>query len=390
MRTRDGSCGRLSAMRTAASIGALVSVLAGAAHAAPIAAIREDVDGDGAADAIELAADGTLSIGGAKPAQLRIGAGVTAGRIAVGRTGATLQIVVQVTSPGREEAVVVEARAGWREVTRFALGGVGLDREYGIEVEATQNGVVRYQTTPRVKRCDGKPAYLFAERLEGAVFRPLAAPPANVPPTAVALPARLDAGAAAAPLLYQARAASHQPGASDASALGIPAELDDGKPGTVWREELATAGEGQFFTFQPRVEAARAQQIRVVPGNPASAGAMRAVNRPRGIAIVAAQGAWRVELPDAANEPLGAAYVVDLPQPVAGCVTIVLETTHGRPQGATAIAELEVFAEGERTGGGAALLARAVAEGKTGATAAAATLARQGAAGAAAIDTELA
>ena len=57
---------------------------------------------------------------------------------------------------------------------------------------------------------------------------------------------------------------------------------------------------------------------------------------------------------------------------------------------ATAIAELEVFAEGERSGGGDALLAHVVAEGAAGATTAAATLARRGAAGAAAIDTELA
>ena len=42
--------------------------------------------------------------------------------------------------------------------------------------------------------------------------------------------------------------------------------------------------------------------------------------------------------------------MVDLPQPVAGCVTVILETTYGPPQGTTAIAELEVFADGERTG----------------------------------------
>src|SRR5205814_400383 len=84
--------------------------------------------------------------------------------------------------------------------------------------------------------------------------------------------------------------------------------------------------------------------------------------------------------PDAANEPPGAAYTVDLPEPVAGCITVVLEATYGPPQGTTAIAELEMFAEGERSGGGDALLAHIVAEGATGATTAAATLARRGAA----------
>ena len=117
---------------------------------------------------------------------------------------------------------------------------------------------------------------------------------------------------------------------------------------------------------------------------------MRSFNRPRRLAIVAAHGAWRVELPDAANEPPGAAYAIDLPEPVAGCVTVVLEATYGPAQGATAIAELEVFADGERGGGGDALLAHIVAEGAAGAVTAAATLARRGAAGAAAIDGELA
>jgi len=121
-----------------------------------------------------------------------------------------------------------------------------------------------------------------------------------------------------------------------------------------------------------------------------NAGTMRSFNRPRGLAIVTARGAWRVELPDAANDPLGAAYVVDLPQPSEGCVTVVLESTYGKPQGITAIAELEVYAEGERAGGGEAMLAKLVADGKDGATDAAAALGRRGAAGVAAIDGELA
>jgi hypothetical protein len=67
---------------------------------------------------------------------------------------------------------------------------------------------------------------------------------------------------------------------------------------------------------------------------------------------------------------------------------VVLESSHGR--GPTAIAELGVYAKDERTGGGEALLAKVVAEGKSGATTAAAALARRGGAGARAIDTELA
>ena len=171
----------------------------------------------------------------------------------------------------------------------------------------------------------------------------------------------------------------------------IPRELDDGRLDTLWHEELAAStGEGQFFTFEPRATNALARQLRIVPGNPASPATIRSFNRPHKIAVVAAHDAWRIELPDAANEPLGAAYVVDLPKPVAGCVTVILESTYGAPQGTTAIAELEVFADGERTGGGEALLAHVVAEGASGATTAAAALGQRGAQGAAAIEGELA
>ncbi|MEJ7601864.1 MAG: HEAT repeat domain-containing protein [Kofleriaceae bacterium] len=159
-------------------------------------------------------------------------------------------------------------------------------------------------------------------------------------------------------------------------------ELDDGRLDTQWREELASAGEGQFFTFQPRVANARAQQLRIVP-------AARTFNRPRALVVVGAQGAIRVELPDGVGDPAGSAYVADLPQPIAGCTTVILESAHGRANGQTAIAELEVFAEGERTGGGEALLARVVAEGKGDTTGAATALAKRGAAAAAAIDVEI-
>jgi HEAT repeat protein len=366
-------------------------LLAAPAHAAPVAQLREDVDGDGAADPIELTSDGVVRIGGARRGDVKIAPAADKGRLLVGRTGAAIQIVADITRGAAREAVVLEARGAWREVTRFALGGVGLDGdEYSVEVEATPAGVYRYQSRWEVRRCDGKPARLFLERLDGAVFRPVAVPPVELPPSAAAIAAKPDA-AAAPPLLYQAKSASHQAGARDAGGLALPRELDDGRADTAWREDIAaSAGEGHFFTFQPRVEGARAQQLRIVPGDPTSAAAMRAVNRPRQLAIVSAAGAWRVELPDAAGEPLGAAYAIDLPQPIKGCVTVILESTYGRPQGATAIAELQVFAEGERAGGGEALLARVVAEDRPGAMAAAAELGKRGGAGATVIAAELA
>ncbi|MDQ3300046.1 MAG: hypothetical protein M3619_25990, partial [Myxococcota bacterium] len=350
----------------------------GSADAAPLAKASDDVDGDGKLDELELDGDGTLRVGGMKRGTFRLPAGATKVRILVARG----QLVLDATTPASREAIVVDARS-WRELTRFSLGGIGNDREYGMEVAVTAAGIVRYQTRWDVRRCDGKPAYLFAERLDGTTFRPMGAPPLDVPPSAPLLRAKVDV-AAAAPLLYQARAASHQPGASDAGGLAIPRELDDGRTDTQWREDIAgTTGEGQFFTFMPRAEAAQAIQLRIVPGNPTSPATMKTFNRPRVLAVVSARGAWRVELPDAAErgagDPLGVAYVADLPQPIAGCVTVVIESTYGKSQGTTAIAELGVYAEGERTGGGEALLARVVAQGQSGSTTAAAALARRGA-----------
>src|SRR5262245_9376614 len=375
------------------------ALAAGAAQAAPLATLSADVDGDGVADAIELSADGVVHIAGKLHGEVKLAVAIARGRLAVTRYRGQYYVVAEITEATaasataipRREAIILHADGGWREVLRVPVGGVGLDQDYGIEIDATPEAVYRYQTRGDIRRCDGKPAYLFAEKFDGARFRRSSALPSNVPDTAPVIAARLDAARPAPPLLYQARAASYEVGVGDAGGLVIPRELDDGRLDTVWREELAaSAGEGQFFTFEPRAASAKARQLRIVPGNPASAATLRSFNRPRRLAIVAAQGAWRVELPDAASEPSGAAYTVDLPEPVAGCVTVVLESTYGPAQGTTAIAELEVFAEGERTGGGDAALAHIIAEGAQGATAAAAALARRGAAGAAAIDGELA
>ncbi|MGN6109535.1 MAG: hypothetical protein ACTHU0_30790, partial [Kofleriaceae bacterium] len=279
-----------------ASLGSGSLALA-ASGGAPIATASADLDGDGAADRIELSSQGVLSIGGARPAQLTIAPQVTTARILIGPPG---HLVIDATTPRKREAIVVELRGAWREVLRFPLGGVGLDAEYAIEVDATPAGIVRYQASPRVRRCDGQPAYLFPERLEGTRFRPLVVPPSHVPASVPTIPARRDPAAATPPLLYQARSASHQPGASDAGALAIPRELDDGRPETAWREDLpGSAGEGQFFTFQPRVDSARAHQIRIVPGDPAAPA--RSLNRPRQLAVVHAGRAVRFELPDAAS-----------------------------------------------------------------------------------------
>ncbi len=339
-----------------------LALLSRTASAAPLAVA--EVDGDH----VELTSDGVLHIG--NHASLALARSPTTARIGVAHPHGKRQLVVELGT----EAVIV-AGDPWKEVARFPIGGVGLDQDFAYAVDATPNGIFRYQTRADIRRCDGKPAYLFAEGFDGTAFRRLSKIPTQVPETAPALPARLDPTPAAPPMIYRARAASTQPGASDAGGLGIPSELDDGAPATAWREELAaSAGEGQFFTFESRVDGARAKELRIVP-------AAKPLDRPHQLAIATAHDTWTFELPEA-----GDAFTVELPEAIAGCVTVVLESSYGTHTG---IGELEVFAEGERAaGGGEQMLAQAVASGN-GAQAAGAALARRGAAGAAAIDVEL-
>src|SRR5262245_6004761 len=109
VRRHAGAWGRLPAMHLKGALLGLVAT-AGAASAAPVAVAREDVDGDGAADPIELSADGRLQIGAGKRAEIKLAPAVTRGRIRVGKTGAAVQIVVELTAGTQEEAVVLEAR----------------------------------------------------------------------------------------------------------------------------------------------------------------------------------------------------------------------------------------------------------------------------------------
>ena len=351
----------------------LALLLSSTAAAAPIATATEDVDGDGRPDVLALDANGDLTIGSTVAAKLPA---QTRARIEVGGwNGKAIVVVV-----GDKEAFVLEpaSTTSWKLTTKTPVGGVGLDADYAIDVTATPSGVYRFQRRANLRRCDGKPALLFAEGWNGKAFGRVTRLPTGVPASATKLPAKADP-TAATPVLYAARFSSHQIGAGDAGGLGIPTELDDGKPQTMWREELSrSAGEGQFFTFEARAPGIAAKQVRI-------AGAGKAFNRPHTIAIVGETSAYRAELPD---DPSGGAFAIDLPAGITGCVTVILEDTYGPDTGQTAIAELSVYAEGERTGGAEAMLAHIVAVGGDTRNAEA-VLAKRGAAGATALEAEL-
>ncbi len=349
----------------------------------PLATLDRDIDGDGTVDHVEVDQLGSLHIPGAP--SLPLAPNVTAAKLDAGSVKGKPVIVVELDDSTGQEVVIFErGTAGWRRAGQAPIGGVGLDHDYAIQIAVTPDGIYRYQARAGYARCDGKPAYLFAEGWTGTKFQRLAKVPIDIADSAPVIAAHVDTATPATPLLYHARVASHEPGASDAGALGIPTELDDGKLTTVWHEDFAaSAGEGQFFTFTPRFAGAKAAQLRIVPAG-------KTFERPHRLGVVGAHGAWHVDLPDVANDAAGTAYVADLPAPIDGCVTVVIESAYGSDRGTTGLAELEVFAEGERTGGGEAALAHVVATGSDGATAAARALARRGAMGVTALDGELA
>jgi hypothetical protein len=370
----------VSLVRTVLALASTCALATGTAAAAPLATLTKDVDGDGSDDTIELDA-GELRIQTRKGTS-KVALGVRPGRVTL--SGAVARgmptIVVQTADTGY---VFQRAGAVWKQVAKSTVGGVGLDSDYAVALDVNTDGVYRYQTRAGHRRCDGKPALLFAERLDGGTFTAVQALPTFVPAGAQAITARAEqAPTITSPMMFKARYASHQPGAPDAGALAIPAELDDGKPQTVWREELAGAGEGHFVTYTARLAGATATQLRIVPAK------IKNLNRPQRLGVVSAQGAWHVELPDSAKDTGKATvYVVDLPTPIADCVTVVIESTYGTA-GATAFGELQVWSDNEY-GRADAMFARVIAAGGDGSVAATQVLTHRGAAGVTAIDTEI-
>ncbi|MEM9491641.1 MAG: hypothetical protein AAGC55_21020, partial [Myxococcota bacterium] len=294
-------------------------VPAASAASAASAEVRRDLDGDGADDVIRIDNPPALSVtlsGGGKSAWKPF---TTTGRVLVGGTitvgsgpalGGRIAIVAVArfarapadTRPrGRADrrATVDEAMAvlwspsGLEPLWTGPVGRQGRDGGYQVVVEATDRGVLRYQTRADVRRCDGRPAYLFPERYDPASrrFRKVYnAPriPAGAPViTAVAdMPAAFEAAVATAPAVaFRSRAASTQRGARHAGELVPPREVDDGAPTTAWREDLGGDGRGEFITLTTLAAAPTLVAVRIVPGDATSRELFQRGNRLRRVGL---------------------------------------------------------------------------------------------------------
>ena len=347
------------------------------ASAGPLAQLDQDLDGDGKVDRV-VVDRATLTITGSDKAVIELKGEVKAARLAAGTVAGVPTIAAAITTGSGEQTLVVERHGGWTRVIDEPTGPVPPDGDYSIAITPGPNGLYRYQQRPGLVRCDGKPAFLYAEGWHDKKWRRLSKLPIEVDDHAPVLVAKPDPTSAPAPLEFQLRGVSYEPGAANASELALPAELYDGKPSTYWHEDLASSGEGQFFTITSRAASTKAVQIRI------QAAAGKGLDRAKRIAIVGDKQAWHADLADT-----DAAQVIDLPQPIDGCVTVVIEDAYGPRAGATlAIGELAVYGEGERAGGGEAALAKAIADDRD-IESATQALSRRGAAAVTALDGEL-
>lgn len=373
----------------------------------PVASVKADVDSDGKADEVRVE-NGQVVVSVGKKQDwkaLTIPGTVTSAEITVGGPG-TPFIAVAATidvdgKPQHEGLVVQWSKGALAEVWRGEVGPMGRDGDHAVTIEATAKGLIKAQRRSGIVRCDGKPARLFAEGWDASSgqFRPIKADVAvdDAAPvlTASRTPPPNEAMVSA---VFRVAAGSTEAGAGDASQLGTPHELDDGDPATVWREDRGGDGKGEFVTYRAR-KGAKVKALRIVPGDARSVKDMMKANRLARFAVVTADKAFWIEVPDGkpkADADAALPWWIVFDEPIAAdCVTVVWSTFHpGKGEkagrGTSAVSDLVVLAEADVVAGGAdaALIDQVIAGGIDG-DSATKLLSRRGALAARAIEKKL-
>lgn len=392
-----------------AIIVAAVSPAAAQVAEKPAASARADVDGDGKDDDIRVEnGQVVVAIGGSKKQGWKAFTTpgiVSSAEITIGGTGTPyIAVHARFDLDGKKvhEGLVVRwTKGALAEVWRGEVGPVGRDGDYEIRIDATAKGLIRSQRRSGVVRCDGKPARLFSEGWDEAngEFRPIKAD-VSVDDSAPVLTASRTppANEALISAVFRAAAGSTEAGAGDASQLGTPHELDDGDPATVWREDRGGDGRGEFVTYRAR-RGAKVKALRIVPGDGRSAKDMMKSNRLARFAVVTADRAYWIEVPDGkpkADADAALPWWIVFDEPIAAeCVTVVWSTFHAGKGakaggGTSAVSDLVVLAEEDVVAGGAdaALIEQVIAGGIDG-DSATKLLARRGTIAARAIEKKL-
>lgn len=347
-----------SAARPAATGGWLGLVLLGALGAGELSAtaagvpggaplLSQRLDWGGEATAVTVLSDGTVTVqgGAAAPLALRMLAspGPTTLRTARAELvpGGEARYLLIRAQAGEAQRLAVVAKVGERltSVYNGPVGPVGRDGEYSVSVEATPQGLLRYQRAPGLSRCDGEDR-LFIERYQGAAgWR--AAPELALPELgdakALTTTTQAPGGTVGTPIgVYRFVAASAQVGVPRADLLAPPHELEDGKPATAWR--VPADARGAFATARADGAGHLVQALRITPA-PLSQGAL-----PRQLALILdAKQRLVVNLSPPGRD--GAAQWVQLPTPMeSSCLSLVI--TQPDPSGQpTALGKAAIFSE---------------------------------------------
>lgn len=350
-------------MASPALLLACVVLLAPIATRASPSPAGEDIDGDGAPDAVRVV-DNTIAVGSKRLLRWKVPPAHSVSRVTAARWDGRVLVTAALQPAGGEEAVsvvLVEKEGAlvplWQGPTGTRASG-----EVAVSIDATRRGPIRYQTRPDIDRCDGGTAWLLAEgwNPRRRDFERIRSDPfvrADAP-----TPALAPVGERREGVWFVASPASSIAGVTSADELRRVRELEDGDLETSW--EPHGSGRGAFITYRAPGKTATAIALTVV-ATP-SAGRHR-------LAVVGATSAIWIDLPSKSG-----AFVVALPQPIDSCVTVILGSEG--PE-APRLAELSVLTADDSlpTANHAALVAAVVANGEAAATAQTA-LRRRGAA----------
>lgn len=260
--------------------------------------------------------------------------------VAAGGEARYLIIRAQTTGDGQRVQVVGKVNDRWASVHSGSVGPVGRDGEYALGVEATPQGLLRYQRAPGVSRCDGEDR-LFIERYQGGGWHP--APELALPDltaaTVISATSQGPAGAAAPLGVYRFVAASAQVGATRADLLAPPQELEDGKPATAWR--VPPDARGGFVTARADGAGHSIQALRITPA-PRTQGGL-----PRQLALLfdGRDAGAKQRILINLNGREGEVQWVTLPAPIASSCLSLLITQPGAGSQPTALGKVAIFSE---------------------------------------------
>lgn len=329
-------------------LGSFFWALAAQAASSTLTAAQVDVDGDGRADTVTVSVDGRVAV--------RRSTGLT-DALSFGSLPALSRAFIEVLPGlGGSRYLRVEGRpaSGGRllllalfhgghldEVYSGPVGPVGRDAEYAVEVQLSGGELLRYQTSPSVRRCDGE-TRLFMERyVDPSGWQP--APEVTLP-AAASGPALHASPVASADLegpplgIYRYAGASAQGAIRRADLLAPPRELDDGNRLSSWR--VQRDARGAFVTAQADGTGHSVRALRIEAASPASQGAL-----PRKLALIFENK----NIVDVELQPGAAVQWIQLAEPVAArCLSVVVR--EGATAG-TAIGELAIYSELDGTAG---------------------------------------